>query len=93
MIIMKSPRSVDLEITTRCNLRCSYCSHFSSGGDVSEDLPKEEWLSFFDELGRCAVVDVCLSGGEGEGRNDYCYDETESSYSQIASLLICSLVR
>jgi len=70
MKIMKSPRLVDLEITTRCNLRCTYCSHFSSSGDVEQDLPKEEWLAFFDELGRCSVMDVCLSGGEAFIRED-----------------------
>ena len=70
MAVMKSPRNVDLEITTRCNLRCTYCSHFSSAGDVEQDLPKEEWLSFFDELGRNSVMEVCLSGGEPFSRPD-----------------------
>lgn len=64
MKLISTPRSLDLEITNRCNLRCKYCSHFTSAGDVSGDLPKEEWLKFFEELNRCAVMDVCLSGGE-----------------------------
>jgi SynChlorMet cassette radical SAM/SPASM protein ScmE len=62
--VMKSPRSLDIEITNSCNLRCTYCSHFSSSGDVGEDLPLEAWLRFFGELGRCAVMTVTLSGGE-----------------------------
>lgn len=70
MKVMKTPRSVDIEITSRCNLRCKYCSHFSSPGDVSEDLPTEEWLKFFEELKSCAVTDVCLSGGEAFIRED-----------------------
>ena len=70
MRLMKTPRSLDLLITGRCNLRCKYCSHFSSGGDVDNDLPTEEWLSFFEELNRCAVMDVCLQGGEPFCRPD-----------------------
>jgi len=30
MKLINTPRSLDLEITNRCNLRCKYCSHFSS---------------------------------------------------------------
>ncbi len=64
MKVMRTPKSVDLEITGKCNLRCAYCSHFESGGDVPDDLPLEEWIAFIEELGRCAVMDVCLQGGE-----------------------------
>ncbi|PIS30581.1 SynChlorMet cassette radical SAM/SPASM protein ScmE [Candidatus Saganbacteria bacterium CG08_land_8_20_14_0_20_45_16] len=64
MPLMNTPKTVDLDITTKCNLRCKHCSHFSSDGDVSTDLATPEWLKFFEELNRCAVMDVCLCGGE-----------------------------
>ena len=67
---MKTPRSVELAITNRCNLRCKYCSHFTGGGDVGQDLPKEEWLQFFKELNSCAVMNVTLQGGEPFCRED-----------------------
>ncbi|MHB8771635.1 MAG: SynChlorMet cassette radical SAM/SPASM protein ScmE [Syntrophales bacterium] len=67
---MKSPRSVDVEITTSCNLRCAYCSHFSGPGDVVGDLPLAAWLQFFQELQRLAVMTVTLSGGEPFHRPD-----------------------
>ena len=67
---MRTPRSVDLSITNRCNLRCTYCSHFSGAGDVGQDLPKEEWLQFFEELNLCAVMNVTLQGGEPFCRKD-----------------------
>jgi SynChlorMet cassette radical SAM/SPASM protein ScmE len=70
MKIMKTPRSVDLAITNRCNLRCKYCSHFSGAGDVGQDLSAEEWLKFFEELNRCAVLNVTLQGGEPFCRED-----------------------
>jgi SynChlorMet cassette radical SAM/SPASM protein ScmE len=68
--VMRTPRSVAASITTRCNLRCRYCFHFDSPGDIGQDLPTGEWTQFFDELGRCAVVNVCLSGGEPFIRED-----------------------
>ena len=70
MKLMKTPRSVDLSITNRCNLRCTYCSHFTGAGDVGQDLHKEEWLQFFEELNRCAVMNVTLQGGEPFCRKD-----------------------
>jgi len=37
---------------------------------VSQDLSKEEWLQFFEELNRCAVMNVTLQGGEPFYRKD-----------------------
>lgn len=70
MKLMKTPRSMDLLITARCNLRCRYCSHFTSGSDV-QDLPTGEWIRFFEELRHCSVMDVCLQGGEAFIREDF----------------------
>jgi SynChlorMet cassette radical SAM/SPASM protein ScmE len=70
MKLVKTPRSVDIDITNECNLRCKYCYHFTGPGDVQEDIPKDEWLDFFEELGRCAVMDVYLGGGEPFFRED-----------------------
>lgn len=69
--LMRTPKSVDIEITNGCNLRCKYCSHFNSSGDVGIDLPTEEWLRFFEELKSCAVMEVTFSGGEPFYRKDF----------------------
>ncbi|MDP2941274.1 MAG: SynChlorMet cassette radical SAM/SPASM protein ScmE [Candidatus Omnitrophota bacterium] len=61
---------MDLAITGRCNLRCTYCAHFTSPAEVAADLPTEEWLRFFDELGAHGVTAVTLSGGEPFIRDD-----------------------
>jgi SynChlorMet cassette radical SAM/SPASM protein ScmE len=71
MTLMKTPRSIDIQITGRCNLRCKYCSHFTSGGDVEKNLPTGEWLAFFEELRDCSVMEVCLLGGEPLIREDF----------------------
>lgn len=62
--VMRTPRTVDVEITSRCNLRCRYCYFFDNPEVRYQDLPTREWLEFFDELGHCAVMNVCLAGGE-----------------------------
>jgi SynChlorMet cassette radical SAM/SPASM protein ScmE len=64
MRVMSSPSSMEVAITGKCNLRCLYCFHFTSALDVPKDLPTEEWLTFFEELGRLAVLKVTLEGGE-----------------------------
>lgn len=68
--VMYTPRSVGLDITNGCNLRCKYCYHFSSPGDVNQDLPTAEWLDFFEELHDCDVMSVTLAGGEPFMRRD-----------------------
>ncbi len=68
--VMKSPRSVDIDITNTCNLRCGHCYHFGGPGDVKTDLPTREWLDFFETLGRAAVMSVTLAGGEPFLRED-----------------------
>jgi len=70
MNLMKTPRTLELAITNRCNLRCTYCSHFTSAGDVNQDLSTDEWLQFFEELNRCAVMSLTLEGGEPFCRQD-----------------------
>lgn len=69
-MVMSTPRKVDIEITPRCNLRCKYCCHFTSEGDVSRELGFDEWDQFFTECGENGVMNVHLSGGEPFIRKD-----------------------
>jgi SynChlorMet cassette radical SAM/SPASM protein ScmE len=68
--VMRMPRLVDLEITSRCNLRCKYCYYYENPAVTYHDLPTEAWLTFFDELGRSNVMEVCIAGGEAFMRED-----------------------
>jgi SynChlorMet cassette radical SAM/SPASM protein ScmE len=70
MKLMNTPKTVEIAITNRCNLRCLYCYHFGGAGEVQADLPAREWEQFFEELNRCAVMDVILAGGEPFMRKD-----------------------
>lgn len=70
MKIAKTPRSIDLLITNRCNLHCKYCSYFTSTSDSKNELSTGEWLAFFDELKQCSVMDTIIQGGEPFCRED-----------------------
>ncbi len=66
---MPTPRSVDIAITGRCNLRCQYC-FYADEMTARTDLTTAQWLAFFDQLGKLGVMDVCLTGGEVFTRRD-----------------------
>ena len=68
--VMRTPRSLDIEITARCNLRCRYCYFFNNPAVDYRELPTDEWLEFFDELGSLGVMNVTLAGGEPFLRKD-----------------------
>ena len=68
--VMCTPRSLDIEITARCNLRCHYCYFFNNSAIEYRDLPTIEWLAFFEELGSLGVMNVILAGGEPFIRED-----------------------
>jgi SynChlorMet cassette radical SAM/SPASM protein ScmE len=68
--VMRAPRTVDIDITARCNLRCRYCYFFNNPAVRYADLPAGEWLRFFEELGSIGVMEVTLAGGEPFIRED-----------------------
>lgn len=68
--VMRTPREVDLEITSRCNLNCRYCYYYDNPDVKYRDLSVEEWLCFFRELGDCSIMNVTIQGGEPFIRKD-----------------------
>jgi len=62
--VMRSPRTVHVEISSKCNLRCHYCYYFDNPAVDYTNLPTEQWLQFFVELGSISVMNVILAGGE-----------------------------
>lgn len=69
--VMRTPRTLDLEITSRCNAKCSYCYYLNNPGVEYSDLPTKIWLAFFTEMSRCQVLSVVLAGGEPLLRDDF----------------------
>jgi SynChlorMet cassette radical SAM/SPASM protein ScmE len=68
--VIPTPRTADIEITSRCNARCRYCYYLNNEGVAYQDLPAQRWISFIQELGRAKVMTVCLAGGEPFIRKD-----------------------
>jgi SynChlorMet cassette radical SAM/SPASM protein ScmE len=64
------PTSVDIALTGRCNLHCEYC-FYADEMVALRDLATDQWLAFFEELGRLAVRRVTLTGGEAFTRRDF----------------------
>jgi SynChlorMet cassette radical SAM/SPASM protein ScmE len=67
--LCRFPKSVDLSLTGRCNLKCRYCFYADEMTGLS-DMPADRWHALFGELGRLGVQNVCLSGGEVFTRPD-----------------------
>ena len=68
--ISDRPGDFDISLTGKCNLHCDYCFYAHEMHD-RPDLSKEEWFTFFDELGRLGVRTLTLSGGEVFVRKDF----------------------
>lgn len=63
------PGDFDISLTGRCNLHCEYCFYANEMHD-RPDLPIEEWMTLFDELGSLGARNLTLSGGEVFVRKD-----------------------
>jgi radical SAM protein with 4Fe4S-binding SPASM domain len=57
------PRVVSLEVTTTCNIACTYC-YGCYGPEKKEHFPYEQIPAFFDMLASRGVVGIELTGGE-----------------------------
>lgn len=69
--VIRTPRSMDLELTSRCNASCSYCYYLNNPDVAYHDLPTASWLSIIEELARCKIMNVCMQGGEPLLRQDF----------------------
>jgi len=67
--VSDGPKKMDLSLTAKCNLHCLYC-FYADEMQSRKDLPKEEWIEFFKELGSLPTQSLTLSGGEVFTRRD-----------------------
>ncbi|MCP8305173.1 MAG: radical SAM protein [archaeon] len=60
---LSAPTSVDVFITSRCNLNCVHC--FSRGGEGTiHELSLNDLESIFNQLERMGILEVRINGGE-----------------------------
>lgn len=70
-MITKKPFIAELDITDRCNLRCSHCYHFAEKGDKNkEEISIDGWKERFNMLYEQGIRMVMLMGGEPLLRRD-----------------------
>jgi SynChlorMet cassette radical SAM/SPASM protein ScmE len=67
--LSRFPKTIDLSITGRCNLKCRYC-FYADEMTALGDMPAERWHALFKELGELGVQHLVLSGGEVFTRPD-----------------------
>ncbi len=79
--IPKTPMSLFVSITSRCNQACKHCAVYSDGFSYGPDLTTEQWLDFIDEIKRLKILRVKISGGEPFVREDF-YDILDAFYSK-----------
>ena len=62
------PLHVSLELTLRCNIRCTHCYNFDRdrprGGAAGPELSMEEIRGLFGDLRRAGTLFLSLTGGE-----------------------------
>ncbi|WP_455369858.1 radical SAM protein [[Eubacterium] cellulosolvens] len=59
---LSAPSTVDIFITSKCNLECVHC--FSRKDNVERSLSLDELKSIFDQLEDVGVFEVRINGGE-----------------------------
>lgn len=58
---MSAPLDVELDITSKCQLDCSYCS---AAPLMGSEITTERAVQLIDEMGRLGVFSLLISGGE-----------------------------
>lgn len=65
-LLLNLPQEVQIELTSRCNLKCPFCFQASGG----EELTKGEVFKIIDEVADAGIKGVRFSGGETLLRKD-----------------------
>ncbi|MEB3330196.1 MAG: radical SAM protein [Candidatus Sericytochromatia bacterium] len=61
-----TPLFASLELTLRCNLRCTHCYNFDRSGPAptADGLSPEAWRAVIDALVAEGCLEICFTGGE-----------------------------
>lgn len=71
-LMVNTPIAIDLEITLKCNRRCSYCAYQSGPNvDRSNELPTAFWLKVLDQAREAGVFSIEFTGGDPLTREDW----------------------
>ncbi len=65
------PKSIQLEITNACNLRCIMCDRWKWDSTLQGNLTTDNLISLFNELSSLGTQHILFSGGEPLLRQDF----------------------
>lgn len=63
-LVTKKPFIAEVDITDRCNLRCSHCYHFQEKNSLKDEPDLVEWEKRFRKLYADGIRMIMLMGGE-----------------------------
>jgi len=67
----RGPIFVPIDLTYRCNLRCSYC--YVASPEKTDELDTKELKNVIDDLVKMKMFGLCFCGGEPTIREDFFY--------------------
>ena len=79
------PLYCEWEITSRCNMKCSFCSTWVDNRNTKKDILKKEALTIIDQLAELGTKMIHFSGGEPTLRDDL---SELISYAQSKGILV-----
>jgi radical SAM protein with 4Fe4S-binding SPASM domain len=80
------PRSVSLEMTYACNLRCKHC-YVEAGAKQDGELNTTEMLGLLEKLKAAGIKEINVTGGEPLVRNDI-FEILDYSFSNFKTVLL-----
>lgn len=80
--------TVFIEVTRKCNLRCSHCLN-NSGVLLEKEMTHEEILNLVDSLVEAGIQDIRFTGGEALTSN-YIYDYISYALSKGVAVSLAS---
>lgn len=69
-LVRRRPFSVLIQLTNRCNMKCSFCSFWSQGAHPNEEVTLEDYRRIAAQMAEVGTFLVSLEGGEPFLRKD-----------------------
>lgn len=69
-IILRRPFNVLIQVTNRCNMRCSFCNFWKNALRPEQELTTNDYFKISEELSRIGRFGVSIEGGEPLLRSD-----------------------
>ncbi|MBI3557138.1 MAG: radical SAM protein [Deltaproteobacteria bacterium] len=63
-LVARKPFNVLIQVTNRCNLKCSFCDFWPNGAHPREELTIEDYRKLASDLARLGTFLISIEGGE-----------------------------